>query len=112
MAQSSHSSPRPVRSARSGYTRERRILKIVRASSGAIAALFSLLFIPQILVELLPDTWKAPIGRYLPMQAGAQLFSQRPESGMLGPWTGFAVFCAYAAIALVIGFVLIQRRDA
>jgi ABC-type transport system involved in multi-copper enzyme maturation permease subunit len=85
---------------------------IVRASSGAIAALVSLLFIPQILVELLPDAWKAPIGRYLPMQAGAQLFSQRPESGMLGPWSGFAVFCAYAAAALLVGFVLIQRRDA
>lgn len=85
---------------------------IIRASSGAIAALFSLLFIPQVLAELLPDTWQDSIGRFLPMQAGAQVFSQHSEAGMLSPWTGFAVFCAYAAAALTLGFILLQRRDA
>lgn len=84
---------------------------IIRTSSGAIAALFSLLFIPQILVQLLPDSWKETIGRYVPMQAGSQVFSQHAEPGALGPWTGFAVFCAYAAVALVIGVALIRRRD-
>ena len=34
------------------------------------------------------------------MQAGAQIFSQRSEAGMLSQWAGLAVFCAYAAIAL------------
>lgn len=85
---------------------------MLRASSGAIAALFSLLFVPQILAELLPDTWQTSIGRYLPMQAGAQIFSQHSEKGMLSPWGGFGVFCLYAAVTLVIGFVLVERRDA
>jgi ABC-2 type transport system permease protein len=85
---------------------------IVRASSGAIAALFSLLFIPQILAQLLPDTWKESVGRYVPMQAGSQIFSQSSEAGALSPWAGFAVFCAYAAIALAMGAVLAHRRDA
>jgi len=31
---------------------------------------------------------------------------------MLGPWTGFGVFCLYAAAALAAGFALIGRRDA
>jgi len=31
---------------------------------------------------------------------------------MLHPWTGFGVFCLYAAAALGTGFVLIGRRDA
>jgi hypothetical protein len=30
---------------------------------------------------------------------------------MLRPWTGFGVFCLYAAAALAAGFVLIGRRD-
>lgn len=30
----------------------------------------------------------------------------------LRPWAGFGVFCAYAAVALVIGFATIPRRDA
>jgi len=84
---------------------------IIRASSGAIAALFSFLFIPQILVQLLPDTWRISVGRYVPMQAGSQIFSQHPEPGALAPWTGFAVFCAYAALALVLAIILIRRRD-
>lgn len=85
---------------------------IVRSSSGAIAALFSLLFIPQILAQLLPDNWKESVGRYVPMQAGSQIFSQRAEPGALSPWTGFGVFCAYAAAALVVGAIIIRRRDA
>lgn len=85
---------------------------IIRASSGAIAALFSMLFVPQILVELLPQTWKTTVGRYVPMEAGSQIFSQHHEAGALGPWAGFGVFCLYAAAALAFGFILINRRDA
>lgn len=85
---------------------------IIRSSAGAIAALFTLLFVPQILVELLPQSWKTTIGRYVPMEAGSQIFSQHHEAGSLGPWSGLAVFCFYAALALVVGFVLIDRRDA
>jgi ABC-2 type transport system permease protein len=85
---------------------------IIRGSAGAIAALFGLLFVPQILVQLLPQSWKATIGPYVPMQAGSQIFSAHPEAGALGPWTGFGVFCLYAVVALGLGLVLINRRDA
>ena len=67
---------------------------------------------PQVLVELLPQSWKATIGSYLPMQAGSQIFSQHHEAGALGPWTGFGVFSCYSIIALIAAFVLINRRDA
>lgn len=85
---------------------------IIRGSAGAIAALFSLLFVPQLLAELLPQPWKVTIGPYLPLQAGAQIYSAHPEAGSLGAWPGFAVFCLYAVAALGAGFVLIGRRDA
>ena len=84
---------------------------IVRSSAGAIAALFSLLFVPQILVELLPSTWKSAIARYVPMEAGSQIFSQHREVGALSPWTGLGVFSFYAIVALAGAFVLINRRD-
>lgn len=85
---------------------------IIRASSGAIAALFSLLFVPQILAQLLPPTWKTNVGKYVPMEAGSQIFSQHHEAGALGPWAGFGVFCLYAAGALALGFIVINQRDA
>lgn len=86
---------------------------IIRAGAGAIAALLGLLFVPQILAELLPSAWKDTVGPYLPMEAGGQIFaaSARGQSE-LGPWTGFGVFTLYAAVALTIGFALINRRDA
>lgn len=48
---------------------------IIRSSAGAIAAVFGLIFVPQILVQLLPATWKAATGPYVPMQAGSAIFS-------------------------------------
>ncbi len=84
---------------------------IIRVSAGAIAALFGVLFVPQILSQLLPQSWQATIGPYVPMEAGSQIFSARHEAGNLGAWSGFGVFCLYAAIALAFGFVLIECRD-
>jgi hypothetical protein len=56
---------------------------ILRSTAGAIATLFTLLFVPQILAGLLPSSWKTDIGRYLPMEAGAQVFSQHHEIGVV-----------------------------
>jgi len=85
---------------------------IIRGSAGAIAVLFSVLFVPQILLELLPQSWQTMIGPYLPMEAGSQIYFLRHAAGSLGAWSGFGVFCLYAAVALGAGFVLIDRRDA
>jgi hypothetical protein len=65
-----------------------------------------------LLTALLPSSWQDTLGRYLPMNAGDTIYTVRPEPHMLGPWTGFGVFCLYAAAALAAGFVLIGRRDA
>jgi ABC-type transport system involved in multi-copper enzyme maturation permease subunit len=85
---------------------------IIRSSAGAIAAVFGLLFVPPFLVDLLPPAWKATVGPYIPMDAGGQIYLADTAPGSLGAWTGFAVFCLYAVIALGIGFTLISRRDA
>ncbi len=85
---------------------------IMRASAGAIATVFGLLFVPPVLLQLLPHAWKDAIGPYIPMVAGGQIYALHPEAGALGPWTGFGLFCLYAAVALGVGFVLINRRDA
>lgn len=84
---------------------------VLRSSAGAIATLFGLLFIPTILASILPATWQNRIAGYLPMNAGDAIYSLRREAGSLTPWAGFGIFCLYAAIALIAGFVLITRRD-
>jgi ABC-2 type transport system permease protein len=85
---------------------------IIRSSAGAIATLFGLLFVPPLLAALLPASWRDTVGPYLPMQAGTAIYTVQPEPGALAPWTGFGVFCLYAAGALVTGFILIKHRDA
>jgi hypothetical protein len=47
------------------------------------------------------------------MQSGSQIFvAARREATSLAPWTGFGVFCLYAAVTLLAGFAVIDRRDA
>ncbi len=86
---------------------------IIRSSAGTIATLFGLLFVPSILISILPQSWQTTVGPYLPMNAGEQIYiAVHHEANSLGAWTGFGVFCLYAALALTVGFVLVNHRDA
>ena len=85
---------------------------IIRHSAGAIAALFGLLFVPPIFMGLLPPSWQTTIGPYIPMRAGEQIYILRSHEAGLGAWPGFGVFSLYAALALTVGFALINHRDA
>ncbi len=85
---------------------------ILRHTAGAIASLFGLVLILPSVSELLPDSWQPHIVPYLPSNAGSQLASASPDPTGLAPWTGFGVLCAWIAVAIVIGAVLLRRRDA
>lgn len=83
-----------------------------RSSSAAIATLLGALFVPSILIELLPRSWKDAINPYIPMEAGRQVFCVHHDPGSLHPWSGFGVFSLYALAALVVGFITMHERDA
>ena len=86
---------------------------LVRRTAGAIATLVGLLLILPILVGFLPSPWDSDIGRFLPLEAGSNIFRTILTSSTdLSSWTGFAVFCAYAAVSLALGAVLLKYRDA
>jgi len=86
---------------------------ILRRTAGAIAALVGLLLILPILVNFLPSPWNTDISKFLPLQAGNNVFhTAKLTSTDLSLWVGFAVFCAYAVASLIAGAVLLARRDA
>jgi hypothetical protein len=85
---------------------------IIRSGAGAVAALLGLLFVPTILVQLLPHSLSQELSGYMPMDAGSAIFSLHRDAGTLAPWAGFGVFCAYVAVALATAFLLVDRRDA
>jgi ABC-2 type transport system permease protein len=85
---------------------------ILRRTAGAIAALVGLLLVIPLVSTFLPAAWNANLTRYLPAQAGTAVFRVSPDATSLSPWTGFAVLVGYATVSLVVGAVLLTRRDA
>lgn len=85
---------------------------LVRSTAGGIASAFGLLLVLPTIGHVLPSSWQQNVLPYLPGSAGGALFSLHPEPGTLAPWTGFAVMCAWAAVAIIAGAFRLQRRDA
>ena len=85
---------------------------IIRSTAGGIAALFGILLVLPGILAILPQTWQDDIGPYLPSNAGAALYTVRPDTTTLAPWIGFAVFCLYAVVAMVAAAIVLKRRDA
>ena len=88
---------------------------LIRHTAGAITTVVGLLFVVTILVNLLPSTWQNHVDKWIPAMAGTQIWSTVPYQGqpaMFAPWTGYAVFCGYAAIVLIVAVALFRKRDA
>jgi ABC-2 type transport system permease protein len=85
---------------------------MIRRTAGAVAALFGLLLVLPAIAAALPSPWGPDVSRYLPNEAGSALLHLTDRTDVLAPWTGFAVFAAYAVVAMVLGSTLLLRRDA
>lgn len=86
---------------------------IIRNPAGSIAALLGIMFVPPLLLNLMPGSWQTTLNPYLPLNAGEVIYiATRFDPHTLAPWTGFGVLCAYAAVVLAIGVYLINHRDA
>jgi ABC-type transport system involved in multi-copper enzyme maturation permease subunit len=96
---------------------------VLRRSAGAITAVVGLLIVPLILGAILPQGPADWLLRLTPaaafgLQQGIPHYSQvtsicQPYNGCypLAPWTGFAVLCVWAAVALGIATFVLRRRD-
>jgi ABC-2 type transport system permease protein len=87
---------------------------IVRHTAGAISAFVGVLLVLPLIVQALPSSIGYDVRRFLPDRIGTQLLNG-PANGFPGafsPWIGLLILCGYAAAVLVIGGVLLVRRDA
>jgi len=86
---------------------------IVRNTAGGIALFVGLLFVLPGITAILPATTGDAIDPYLPLSAGSAVATVVFESPHhLSPWGGFAVFCGYTVLAIIVAAVLLVRRDA
>jgi hypothetical protein len=85
---------------------------LLRNTAGATASVIALLVVVPGLADALPVSWAHRVSPYLPSNAGHALAVRAPDPHTLAPWTGFMVFCLYAAAALAAAAVTLRRRDA
>jgi ABC-2 type transport system permease protein len=87
---------------------------LLRHTAAAISASIGLLFVLFVLVNFLPSNWQDHVDKWIPFDAGMQVWTTASEPGahMFAPWTGFAVFLGYAVIAIIAGAIVFLRRDA
>jgi ABC-type transport system involved in multi-copper enzyme maturation permease subunit len=84
---------------------------ILRNTAGGIATFAAIFFVIPPLLNVLPASWNHAISPYLPSNAGSAILWITPGPHSLAPWTGFALFCGYAAITLAAAAILLVRRD-
>jgi ABC-2 type transport system permease protein len=85
---------------------------LLRNTAAAVASLFGVLFGFQIVTGFLPEALSDRVYPYLPAPAGLAVTTTRPDPTVLGPWTGFGLFCLYIAILLGLAAWQLRRRDA
>ena len=84
---------------------------LIRHTPGAIVAAISLILVLPMVANQLPGEWGKTVAQYFTTNAGLLVVSGE-TNGSLGPWSGFAVYLAWVAVAMLAGAVLMRRRDA
>lgn len=92
---------------------------IIRHTAGAIAAFVGLLLVLPLIVQVaLPTSIQNAVIKFLPLAIAENMAAVQSVGGDFGsahlfsPWVGFAILCAYSAAALIIGGMVLVRRDA
>jgi ABC-2 type transport system permease protein len=85
---------------------------ITRNTAGGISFYVGVIFVIPPLMFVLPLSWNEAISKYLPSNAGADIFTLNHGPHDLAPWTGFGLLCAYAAVTIAVAAALLARRDA
>ena len=86
---------------------------ILRNTAAAVTTFVAIFFVIPPLTNLLPKSWTDNFVQYLPSNAGSNLIAG--DFGVahpIGPWTGFALMCAFTAILVGVAAWRLQRADA
>jgi len=88
---------------------------VIRNTAATITAMIGLLFVLPVLVNVLP--WRDDLVRWLPTSAArgisATVWNAGPQnSHLFSSWGQFAVFAVYTVVLLVVGGILVRKRDA
>jgi ABC-2 type transport system permease protein len=89
------------------------LASIIRVTAASISTFVGLLFILPLVADVLPSSYSSDVSRFLPATIGTVMMSGHYHgTDTFGPWTSFALLGGYAVIALLVGGMLLSRRDA
>lgn len=92
------------------------VVAAVRHTAAAVTAAMAVLYLPVLLVLILPMSARVEDGvqRYSPMSAGlaVQATVERVGRAPVGPWAGLGILAAYAVAAAILGYLVLRIRDA
>ena len=86
---------------------------VIRHTAGAISAVVGILFVLPLILLPLGTSIQNSVGQFMPMLiAENSLTAAKPVTHSLSPALGFGMLCVYALGALIVGGVVLARRDA
>jgi ABC-2 type transport system permease protein len=87
------------------------IALIMQNTAAAISAYVGVLLVLPIIFGALPDPLQYQVERLLPLSIGSVVVDN-PVPHAFGVWVGLLVLCGYTVLCLVVGTLLLVRRDA
>ncbi len=85
---------------------------ILRTTAFSIIVFTTLLLILPIIVNFLPSSLKDGINKFLPANLGSAMYAPLPTAQNFSWGVATLVLLSYVAVVIVVGTVLMQRRDA
>ena len=85
---------------------------LVRHTAAALSIVLGLVFVVGNMVFLLPGDWGEWIGKLMPGNAGSPSRRRCRSTRCARPVAGFAVFTGEVAVVLLVGYLVLRRRDA
>lgn len=87
---------------------------VIRHTAGAISAFVGILLVLPNVLRALPNSIYNDIDKFMPSRIGSDILSIGPgqQGNGFSPWVGLLVMAVYTAVLLVVGAVVMVRRDA
>jgi ABC-2 type transport system permease protein len=85
---------------------------LLRNTAAGISAIVALLFVLPGVAQALPDSWRNPVTKFWPTQAGDQIFVLHRDAHTLSAWLGLGWLVLFTAIVALAANYLLNRRDA
>jgi ABC-2 type transport system permease protein len=85
---------------------------LLRNTAAGIAVLVAFIFVLPVVSNALPASWRHPVQKWWPSNAGSQIASVVRTAHTLSPWAGLGWFIGFTAIVVAVAFFLLNKRDA